>query len=159
MRHKTILVSMALSFIFFGSLQAQEGFSTTGGQVLGVGGSLSYTLGQVVYTTHTGSTGSVAQGVQQAYQISALGADDPGIELVWVAYPNPTQGGLTLKVDNYNNEKLTYQLHDIAGKSWDLQPVTGAITDLDMKNLSSGTYLLSIQDQKARIKTFRIIKN
>ena len=157
---KPFLVSIALSIIFLSSLHAQEGFSTTGGQAQGTAGSSSYTLGQVLYTTHTGSTGSVAQGVQQTYDIVALlGAAIAGINLELGAYPNPTQETLTLKIDNYKNESLTYQLYDLQGKLWDSQSVKGAQTQLDMKDLAVGTYLLSIQDQKALIKTFRIIKN
>ena len=33
---------------------------------------MSYTVGQVVYYTYTGSNGSVAEGVQQPYEISPL---------------------------------------------------------------------------------------
>jgi hypothetical protein len=33
---------------------------------LGAGGSVSYSVGQGLYTTNTGSTGSLVQGVQQA---------------------------------------------------------------------------------------------
>ena len=69
---KPFLVSIALSIIFLSSLHAQEGFSTTGGQALGTAGSSSYTVGQTVYDTYTGSTGSVAQGIQQTYDITAL---------------------------------------------------------------------------------------
>ncbi len=157
---KPFLVSIALSIIFLSSLHAQEGFSASGGQALGIVGSSSYTVGQTVYDTYTGSTDSVAQGIQQTYDIVALlGAAIAGINLELGAYPNPTQETLTLKIDNYKNESLTYQLYDLQGKLWDSQSVKGAQTQLDMKDLAVGTYLLSIQDQKALIKTFRIIKN
>ena len=157
---KPFLVSIALSIIFLSSLHAQEGFSASGGQALGIVGSSSYTVGQTVYDTYTGSTGSVAQGIQQTYDIVALlGAEISAIKLELVAYPNPIQETLTLKINNYKNEKLTYQLYDLQGKLWDSQSVKGAQTQLDMKDLAVGTYLLSIQDQKALIKIFRIIKN
>jgi hypothetical protein len=39
-----------------------------GGEATGSGGSVSYSVGQVVYTTNTGINGSVAQGVQQPYE-------------------------------------------------------------------------------------------
>ena len=117
-------------------------------------------MGQVVYGTYTGSNGSVAQGIQQTYDITALlGAEISAIKLELVAYPNPIQETLTLKINNYKNEKLTYQLYDLHGKLWDSQSVKGAHTQLDMNNLAVGTYLLSIQDEELLIKTFRIIKN
>jgi hypothetical protein len=114
----------------------------------------------VVYTTHAGSNGSVAQGVQQTYDIIALlGAEISAIKLELVAYPNPTQEILTLKINNYKNQSLTYHLYDLQGKLWDSQPVKGSHTSLEMKNLAVGNYLLSIRDEKVLIKTFRIIKN
>jgi len=35
-------------------------------------GQTVYAVGQTVYDTYTGSTGSVAQGIQQTYDITAL---------------------------------------------------------------------------------------
>ena len=153
------LIVLISTFYFSISLHAQEGFSTSGGQALGTAGSSSYTVGQTVYGTYTGSNGSVAQGVQQAYEIvELLGAEILAIKLELVAYPNPTQETLILKINNYKNESLTYQLYDLQGKLWDSQSVKGAHTQLDMNNLAVGTYLLSIQDEELLIKTFRIIK-
>ena len=154
------LIVLISTFYFSISLHAQEGFSASGGQALGTAGSSSYTVGQTVYGTYTGSNGSVAQGIQQTYDITALlGAEISAIKLELVAYPNPTQETLTLKINNYKNESLTYQLYDLQGKLWDSQSLKGAQSQLDMKNLAVGTYLLSIQDEDALIKTFRIIKN
>jgi hypothetical protein len=154
------LIVLISTFYFSISLHAQEGFSTSGGQALGTAGSSSYTVGQTVYDTYTGSTGSVAQGVQQTYDIVALlGAEITAIKLELMAYPNPSQETLTLKINNYKNESLTYQLYDLQGKLWDSQSLKGAQTQLEMKDLAVGTYLLSIQDEETLIKTFRIIKN
>ena len=153
------LIVLITTFYFSISLHAQEGFSTSGGQALGTAGSSSYTVGQAVYDTYTGSTGSVAQGIQQTYDIVALlGAEISAIKLELVAYPNPTQEILTLKINNYKNEKLTYQLYDLQGKLWNSQSVKGSQTQLDMNDLAVGTYLLSIQDEELLVKTFRIIK-
>ena len=46
-------------------LQAQESVNATGGDASGSGGSVSYSVGQITYQTHTGINGSVAEGVQQ----------------------------------------------------------------------------------------------
>ena len=58
------LIVLIITFCLNISLYAQEGFSASGGQALGTAGSSSYTVGQTVYDTYTGSTGSVAQGIQ-----------------------------------------------------------------------------------------------
>ena len=149
------------SFFVCTSLHAQESFSASADQVSVAGGSLSYSVGQVVFATYRDKNmGSVAQGVQQTYNITALlGVEIAAIKLELMAYPNPTQDILTIKIDNYKNESLTYQLYDLQGKLWDSQFLQGAQTQLDMKDLAGGSYLLSIQEKEAPIKTFRIIKN
>ena len=111
MKHKTTLMSVAFLLLGLEGLQAQETVPATGGDATGAGGSSSYTIGQVVYTTNTGTNGSVAQGVQQPYEIStSVGIEVTAINLELVAYPNPTNNALTLNIGNYSNEKLTYQL-------------------------------------------------
>jgi len=50
-------------------LQAQETIPASGGKASGSGGTASYSFGQVVYTTYTGTNGLVAQGVQQPFEI------------------------------------------------------------------------------------------
>ena len=81
-------------------LQAQESINATGGIASGSGGSMSYSVGQIVYTTNTGTNGSVAQGVQQPYEISAvIGIEEfNGINLYVSVYPNPTSDYLTLSI-------------------------------------------------------------
>ncbi|MFT6196114.1 MAG: hypothetical protein ACJAXY_000429, partial [Nonlabens sp.] len=44
-------------------MYSQQTIPTSGGDATGSGGSSSYTVGQLVYTTNTGS-GTVIQGVQ-----------------------------------------------------------------------------------------------
>jgi hypothetical protein len=51
-------------------VQGQQAIPATGGNGTGSGGSFSYTTGQVAYSTFSGPTGSVAQGVQQVYLTS-----------------------------------------------------------------------------------------
>lgn len=65
MRNKK-LKSGAVLLLWFGmfGLQAQQVVTTSGGNASGSGGSVSYTIGQIVYTTNTNSNGSVAKGVQ-----------------------------------------------------------------------------------------------
>jgi hypothetical protein len=141
-------------------LHAQEAVPTAGGNATGSGGSLSYTVGQVVYTTHTGTNGSVAQGVQQAFEISiSIGIEVTEINLEILAYPNPTINFLTLNIGDYDNEKLTYQLFDLQGKLLDSSQLVNTNTKIEMQNLPASTYLLSVLKNNSLIKTFRIVKN
>jgi len=91
MRHKKLkLSSILLLGLGLTGLQAQESVNATGGDASGSGGSTSYSVGQVVYTTNTGANGTVEQGVQRPIEISVK-----GINLTVLAYPNPTTDYLT----------------------------------------------------------------
>jgi hypothetical protein len=141
-------------------LHAQEAVPTAGGNATGSGGSLSYTVGQVVYTTYKGTDGSVAQGVQQAFEISiSVGIEVTEINLEILAYPNPTINSLTLNIGDFNNEKLTYQLLDLQGKLLDSREVMNTITKIGMQDFPASTYLLIVLENNSLIKTFRIVKN
>ena len=160
MKHRKIITSVAFLLLGLGGLHAQETVPATGGDATGSGGSSSYTVGQVVYTTNTGTNGSVAQGVQQPYEIStSVGVELKVIKLELVAYPNPTANVLDLCIGNYNNEKLTYQLYNMQGKLLDSKQIVNNSTTIGMQGLQTSTYLLNVLDNNSLIKTFRIIKN
>ena len=73
----TFLLGLGLT-----GLQAQEAVLASGGDTSGSGGSISYSVGQVVYTTNTGTSGySVAEGVQQPYEISVVTSLDKSINI------------------------------------------------------------------------------
>lgn len=153
-----LLLFITLGFI---KLSAQQAITSAGKSTISNSGSISYSIGQIGYTTSIGSSGSMAKGVQQPYEISVvLGVEEAtNINLSFTAYPNPTLSLLNLDVSNYNLDFLTYQLYDINGKLLLDDKIFQKITILNIENFSSGTYLIKILDKKSSIKTFKIIKN
>ena len=143
-------------------LQAQESVNATGGDASGSGGSVSYSVGQVVYTNNTGTNGSVAQGVQQAFEISVVTGIEEAkdIFLNFSAYPNPTTDYLELKVENLQLSELSYKLYDISGKVYQNKEIGNSITKIEMQNLPQGIYFIKVIDTKNKeFKTFKIIIN
>lgn len=144
-------------------LQAQESINASGGNASGSGGSASYSVGQVFYHTNSGTNEfSVAEGVQQAFEISIVtGIDDAaGIELEYLVYPNPTRDNLTLKVqNNYKNDKLIYQLYNMNGVLLESKKLMGDKTAISMAGYVRATYFLKIVDSNNEIKVFKIIKH
>jgi len=152
--------------VFFGitGVFAQEAMPVSGGDASGSGGSASFTVGQVVYTTNTGTTGSVAQGVQQAYEIFVItGAPEiKGINLTCSVYPNPATDYLKLSVKDMDKENLSYVLYDLKGKVLETNPVRDIETTINMGTLVSGTYFLKLVQVKnassQEVKTFKVVK-
>jgi hypothetical protein len=155
-----LIAVLLLGFLLTG-IQAQEASIVTGGNASGSGGSVSYSVGQVVYNTNTGLNGSVAQGVQQPYEISDITGieETKGITLQCTVYPNPTIDFLTLKVENYTTIGLTYQLYDVNGKLIESQKIAGNEASIVMSNLLPSTYFLKVTENNKEVKTFKIIKN
>jgi hypothetical protein len=157
-KHKKTITSIAFLLLGLGGLHAQESPTATGGEATGAGGTASYSVGQVVYTTNTGTNGSVTQGVQQPYEISTtVGLQETTIDLELSVYPNPTTNYLTLKTED--NANLSYQLYDLQGKIIESKKVTANSTTIVMEGLSKATYFLKVTNNKQGIKTFKIIKN
>jgi hypothetical protein len=165
--HNMKPLKVLLSFLFLSgfsltTLKAQSTIPASGGNATGGGASVSYSVGQVVYTTNTSITsGSVAQGVQQPFEISVITGIEQAedITLVCSVYPNPASDFLTLKVEYYDIESLSYKLIDANGKLLESKKVNGNETIISMANLLPNLYLLKVLDNKKEIKTFKIIKN
>lgn len=74
--------------------QAQVATVSSGGDATGAGGNLSYSVGQVVYTTNSGSTFTSAQGVQQ----TAAVLDNSTISPILTSPAANTTAGSTLNI-------------------------------------------------------------
>ena len=163
MKHKKTITSVAFLLMGLGGLHAQENAVATGGDATGSGGTSSYSVGQVVYTTATGTNGSVAQGVQQPYEISIItGVKETTIHLEMNVYPNPTTNYLTLKVDastSLSNQQLSYQLIDLQGKVITNKKVTATNSTINVERLPKAVYFLKVTKDNQVVKTFKIIKN
>jgi len=162
MRHKRLKLSAVLLLgLGLTGLQAQTSVNATGGNASGSGGSASYSVGQVVYTTNAGTSGSVAQGVQQPCEISVVNGieEAKGINLSVSAYPNPTTDYLTLEVNDYELSNLSCQLYDMQGKLLQSMKITGKQTSIVMSNLVPATYFVKVTENNKEVKIFKIIKN
>lgn len=162
MKTRKIFVFICIAFLCgFTELFAQNTTVSAGGNASGAGGSVSYTVGQIVYTTNTGTNGSVAQGVQQPFEISIITQIEEAneIDLICTAYPNPASDQLTLNVENYNMENLSCQLFDINGKLLESEKIIDKETIISISHLSVAVYFLKVTEGNKEIKVFKIIKN
>ena len=151
-----------LTFSLFSSgiILAQESVNTSGSIATGSGGTASYTVGQVAYTSSLGSNGSVSAGVQQAYTITATtGVDETNFNLEASVYPNPITDLLVLSI-NELTEEHSYQVLDMAGKLLANGQLRNNQTQIDFSSYAAGSYYVKIiTNQIKEIKTFQVIKN
>jgi hypothetical protein len=141
--------------------KAQQSANTSGGNASGTGGTVSYSVGQMNYTTNNGTSGSACQGVQQPYEIFTLTSVDESkdLNINLSVFPNPTFDNLTLKIESTNTKNLSYLLFDLNGKLLATQKLDGTETKIAMNNYAAATYFIKINENNNTIKTFKIIKN
>lgn len=161
MRHKRLKLSgLLLLGLGLTGLQAQESVNATGGNTSGSEGSMSYSVGQVVYTANTETSGAVAQGVQQPYEISTVTEIEEAqvINLSVSAYPNPTSDYLTLDIKDFVLSNLHYQMFDMNGKLFQSETITDNHTIIAVGNLVPASYFIKVIQGNKALKTFKIIK-
>ena len=141
-------------------LKAQQSISASGKDASGSGGSVNYTVGQVDYISATSSGGQIFQGVQQPYEIFAVGINElSNISLTYKVYPNPTVEFLDLDIADGSTEHLSLSITDINGKVLLQNDIIENKTKISMQSFTTGTYFLQITDKNKKLKTFKIIKN
>lgn len=143
------------------SVFAQSVIVPVGGDAQNNNGSVSYTVGQIAIQTNSNESVSVAEGVQQPYEILAVGVDKyPQITLNAVVYPNPTDNFAQLQLNGVEIpvSGLRAVLHDGNGKQLQNIPVVGDLTDIRIGQYATGTYYLELRDGKRVLKTFKVVR-
>jgi hypothetical protein len=157
---KNILITSFFSMITI-AVSAQSNVLTSGGDISNGNGSVSYSIGQIDYSSIENNNGSVYQGVQQPFEIFTVNVLNEEFNSIEIStFPNPTNQYLNIKIDEYLNEQLNYQLYDFNGKLLEDKRIESNLTTLTMDSYSQATYFLKIINKKGEsLKSFKIIKN
>ena len=151
---------IALLLLFF-QTSAQSAFVTVGGEATGEGGTASFSVGQVVYTSTEDNQYTISEGIQQAYTIKDITPDAiknlVNIELV--AYPNPTSDVLHLSVKDAAIDKLSYSISDVKGRLQETGTILGAESTLQFSQYLAGVYFVEVKKDGKLVKRFEILKN
>ena len=154
---KTIFSACMLCAVF--TIQAQETIPTSGGEATGSGGTVSYSVGQLLSNMNIGSNGTVTQGVQQTIEFVDLSNPELiALTLSAVTYPNPTTDYIVLSLTDATLTDLSYTMFDLQGRLVTKAKVEQEATQIAMKNLSIGVYILKVNRHNQELKTFKIIK-
>ena len=156
---KGLILSLLVFFLCLVIVQGQSTIPATGGNATGSGGTVSYTVGQVTYQTFAGTTGSVAQGVQQPYEISVVTAieNTEGIILEYKVYPNPAHGFIKLTIKPFDDGNFRYRLHDLNGILLREKKIESAETEISLESFTPSMYFLKVIKDNQEVKVFKII--
>ncbi|WP_347924822.1 T9SS type A sorting domain-containing protein [Pontimicrobium sp. SW4] len=154
---KSVLTLLLCSI--FSITNAQEAITASGGNAYGDDAIVSYSVGQLVQKTTSGTGGTVLEGVQFFFPSSTLSIIDPKSNINIATYPNPTTSILNLKIDGKHENILSYSLINLQGKLINTGAIKNTITEINISHLPSATYLLKINNGNNTSKTYKIIKN
>jgi Secretion system C-terminal sorting domain len=157
MKKLTFSLILALGF---GQIQAQNNTDAAGGLMSSSTGSASYSIGQLVCLNASSGGYSLAEGVQQAYEISeTLGLDDsPWLKANLSVSPNPSTDLLKLSLPQDFAANLSYQLCHTDGRVQAEESIQQTECLINVAHLPTGMYVLHVKQAQKTIKTFKIIK-
>jgi len=158
MKHKQLKLCFLLFLVGLTEVKAQESVVSTGANISGSGGTVSYSVGQIVYNKNSDTNFTEAQGVQQPYEISVTTNINQFMGINLFAYPNPTSDFLILEVTDNKLSNLNFQLIDISGKLLNSGKITDIQTNINMITFTPATYFLKVIQVDNEIRTFKIIK-
>ncbi len=158
--NKGLFWLFSISFtLLSGAISAQSALTAAGGDAIGDGGSLSYSLGQVVYTTIQSDAGYVCQGVQQSYEIIPLSTSaEVKNDLFAVLYPNPSSGDVSLSWNRPLGEIFDLRVVSALGREMYQSKLSNQLSQLPLSDLASGVYFVYIYDEDELMQSFKFIK-
>lgn len=158
MKHLIYCLLAGTISCFPGKIFSQEVLSSCGGSAHSSTGTISYTLGELVISTGTGSTRTITQGFHQSRTTITATLETAGSTFSIIAFPNPTSGIITLKPTGELPNNLEYKVIDAEGIIRMNGKLTDGQTGIFLDQLSAAVYFIKIVRNGKDIKTFRVVK-
>jgi hypothetical protein len=154
---------LLITLVSFGQTLERQTIGASGTDFSNSSIIVSQTVGELAVTSFSNSSIVVMEGFQQNTPISTS-LIELEVQVEVKAYPNPTSDFLDIKINSEESLTLSIEIRDITGRKLHFQKenvrVNGSyLESLDLSNLSSGNYLVSLLSKNAQIGSFKIIKN
>jgi hypothetical protein len=139
-------------------VQAQSTIVAAGGNAIGPTAQVSYTIGQVVYTSQYNSDAIVDQGVQHSIEIYPVSIGKEEAECSLSVFPNPTCEFITISLGIAVRYRGEWSIIDIHGKQVLSQEYDSPSMTISLTDLPSGSYTLLIRDAISNKQQFYTVK-
>lgn len=139
------------------TLLAQQDVMAAGGNATTSSGSVSYSIGQVIYTNESNADGSMNQGVQQPFSITPIFVEESMKEIVVELYPNPTRDHVLISIPKLRRG-MTISVFDIQGSLIEERPVQSSQTLLFVNDWPAAHYIIRLCDDTRTCAEYKLIK-
>lgn len=165
MKNLIMIFCLFLTFGFSAQSLDRQLIGSAGGSFLATNIDLSFSVGEAVTQTFTTGSVIVTQGFQQSIAgTPPVSTQELSLDNDFSYYPNPVTNALFLKFGNRDSDlDLDIRVFDLKGnllyqKSEDVKQGFGRTIELDMSQLSMGSYILNIKDKGGAQSRFNIVK-
>lgn len=157
---KAISIVSILSSTPFIEISAQQIVNTIGGNDAGINGFVSFSVGQITYSSNISSDGNETQGVQQPSEIwSTFGIDmNTLVDFECQVFPIPSTDLVNIMFSaSIDPNVYSYECFDITGKLLTRGLIGSNLTMIHLGKFSSQILFLKVSDCSNQTKTFVII--
>jgi hypothetical protein len=140
----------------------QQSVVSSGSSVVSNQGSFSFSIGQILTSQNLSSSASVfgesiilSHGVQQVFLQRC--SENEKVEIL--ATPNPSDGQFTINLINWDEKEINLNIYDALGKNVFAGNIQNDQTKLNLSNLSSGVYIISLGYNCGTLSTFKLLIN
>lgn len=152
------LITSFLLLIFFLKPNlsiAQSGDVVAGMDIQNKIGSVSYSIGNVFYSTKSKGV-SINEGMQQSYIINEIFRKST---LRVSLFPNPTNDLVYFKVENLNYKNLSFRLYDITGRLISSGRIVNHQSVLSLQNFPNNVFIVKVFRGELEEQSFKILKS
>jgi hypothetical protein len=155
--------TVTIVFIFISHYGfTQQSVVSSGSSVVSNQGSFSFSIGQILTSQNLSSSASVfgesivlSHGVQQVFLQRC--SENEKVEIL--ATPNPSDGQFTINLINWDEKEVNLNIYDALGKNVFAGNIQNDQTKLNLSNLSSGVYIISLGYNCGTLSTFKLLIN
>lgn len=157
MKHILFLLMVLFTSISF----AQRDVVATGGDGVSSEGAVSFSVGQIAFSSATDALGNSNQGVQQPIEIFELSNVDFGAQFINASlFPNPAATSVTLYISSVTSDaNFEYDLADVTGKIIRTGKISTEKTIIDVVGFPQACYFVNVKTSNKIVKTFKLLKN
>ncbi len=156
----TSMPSLVFLFFLIGVINSlsQNAILTVGGELSSSEGSVSFSIGQLLYVNNVGSDGSEIQGVQQPHELDIISIDEMDIDYTISVKPNPTSNFITLTIINSVSKKFTYIIFDANGRKLKEKVFVNNEEIISLSEFPPAVYFIKVFNYSKIIKSIKVLK-
>ncbi len=157
-KFKGRIIGIILFLLVGGSINAQDAIVSAGKNVAGASGDFTYSVGQSFAATYSSSSGHFQIGILGVMKVLVEPLSASSEKIKFSVYPNPASEDVKLQLD-MDLVNPSYQLHDMEGKQVANAIIKQETSQIDIRDIPAGTYLLTVLENGSPLQKFRVIKN